>query len=174
MEFRWKSSAHGNLGDDRLGGQPKWLDYVRHLSEIGALGQIPTELVAEEYRIRQLWGDRPSHDHFISAFPTQIAHLPNWLARVDEELRADGAIETASEPSSPASSTAPDPRAPLPWSDYVLHELLVEDVVGTFYPGCKELGIRLEHHRRVLSLVIHLLNLTLRMHTQCTASLDYR
>ncbi len=139
MEFRWRASAEGQVIDDRLGGQPRWQDYALHIREIGEAQQIPPELVAEEYRIRQLWGDRPSHDHFISAFATQLALLPKWLTRVDDELRADGAMEPY-EPS-PSVSAAPDPRAPLPWSDYLLQKHIGSGGFGKVYRAVqKSLG----------------------------------
>lgn len=66
-------------------------------------------------------------------FPVQLAQLPVWLAKIDEELRADGIMEPQVSPSSLAVPTAADPRAPLPWSDYLLQEHLGSGGFGKVY-----------------------------------------
>ncbi|MEX0866824.1 MAG: hypothetical protein WD030_05660, partial [Pirellulales bacterium] len=80
MELRWQATSQGHRLTDLLGGQPTWRAYSKCVPEIGELAQLPPDLVAEEYRIRCLWGDRPSHDHFISAFSKQFPLLPQLLA----------------------------------------------------------------------------------------------
>ena len=133
MELRWQASAEGPPPNDSLGAQPTWPDYAAHVPEIGDVAQIPPALIAEEYRVRQLWGDRPSHDRFISRYPDQLTQLPKWLSRIDDELRCDGVM--VGEPSRPAPvvPAAPDPRAPLPWSDYLLQEHLGSGGFGKVY-----------------------------------------
>jgi len=133
MEFRWQASEQGHEFNDHLGGKPRWTDYVLQVGEIGELGQIPPEMIAEEYRIRQLWGDRPNRDQFISTFPQQFTELPKWLATIDDELQADGAIPPPGRKSSVTVSDALDSRAPLPWSDYLLQELHGSGGFGKVY-----------------------------------------
>ena len=111
MEFRWRATASGKTIVDSLGGQPVWRTYVQHIAQLGEVGQISPELLAEEYRIRQLWGDRPSQDQFMSAFPHQFPRLPKLLAAIDEELVADGASVPRVHP--PGAFAIPDSRAPL-------------------------------------------------------------
>jgi hypothetical protein len=133
MEFRWQASARGRSLSDSLGGQPTWWEYAQHVPDIGGVSQIPPVLVAEEYRIRQVWGDRPSHDRFISSYPDQLTRLPKWLSRIDDELRADGvSIEEALATSAFVPAPA-DPRAPLPWSDYLLQQHLGSGGFGKVY-----------------------------------------
>lgn len=133
MEFRWQASAQGEVFSVPPGGQPTWHDYVNHVPDIGDVDGIPPALIAEEYRIRQLWGDRPSHDRFISRFPYQLTHVPKLLSQVDDELRADGVDCAESSPPTLELPTAFDPRAPLPWSDYLLQEHLGSGGFGKVY-----------------------------------------
>jgi tRNA A-37 threonylcarbamoyl transferase component Bud32 len=133
MEFRWQASARGRPLSDSLGGRPTWREYARHVPEIGDVSQIPPALVAEEYRVRQLWGDRPRHDRFISSYPDQLAALPKWLSRIDDELRSDG-VNTEEPLTTSAFVPAPaDPRAPLSWSDYLLQQHLSSGGFGKVY-----------------------------------------
>ena len=139
MEYRWRASVCGDSITDPLGGQPAWSDYAEHILEFGDVGQIPAELVAEEYRVRQLWGDRPSQDQFMSAFPRQFPHLPKFLAAIDKELLADGALVPRAH--RPTVFAAPDPRAPLRWSDFLLQEHLGSGGFGKVYRATqKSLG----------------------------------
>ncbi|MEQ8790593.1 MAG: serine/threonine-protein kinase [Pirellulaceae bacterium] len=133
MEFRYQASAQGNAPCDELGGRPTWRDYVLRVPEIGQAAHLAPELIAEEYRMRQLWGDRPSHDAFISRYPAQLTQLPMWLSRIDDELRADAANVVEPSTKTPFAPAAVDPRAPLPWSDYRLQEHLGSGGFGKVY-----------------------------------------
>lgn len=145
MEFRWQAKNQRSTKpessdeDETIGWQPTWSIYAGAIPLVGALGAVPADLVAEEYRIRHLWGDRPNHDRFISAYPAQLTLLPKCLARIDEELRADGvSVRPAASPQATATF---DPRAPLPWTDYLLQEHLGSGGFGKVYRAVqKSLG----------------------------------
>src|SRR5262249_18388216 len=64
LECRWRS---------RGATAPRLEHYVRQHSQLGPQPSI--DLIAEEYRVRQLWGDRPSHADYLSRFPAQAAQL---------------------------------------------------------------------------------------------------
>lgn len=89
MEFRWQAKNQRSTKpessdeDETIGWQPTGSIYAGAIPLVGALGAVPADLVAEEYRIRHLWGDRPNHDRFISAYPAQLTLLPKCLARID-------------------------------------------------------------------------------------------
>src|SRR5439155_14941622 len=70
---------------------PRLEDYVAHLGALGPLPQVPIELICEEYRVRQRWGDRPGHAEYVGRFPRRGPELLGALARVDAELAAESA-----------------------------------------------------------------------------------
>lgn len=86
MEFRWRKSQRPSQG---LPSQPRWRDYLAVFPSLGTLSELPPEYVAEEYRLRTVWGDAPRHDHFIAAFPSQLTLLVPILKSIDAELRAE-------------------------------------------------------------------------------------
>src|SRR5262249_34973166 len=42
-----------------------------------------------EYRVRQRWGKRPTHEEYVARFPRHRPELPRTLARIDAELAAE-------------------------------------------------------------------------------------
>ena len=79
LEFRWRSS-----------GQPSasYLleHYVQEFPELLQQGNGALDLIAEEYRVRQRWGDRPTHQDYATRFPEHAAYLSDTLKRIDDEL----------------------------------------------------------------------------------------
>ena len=63
-------------------------DYIRQHPELGSSGQLALELVLEEYRVRHLWGDRPSHEEYLKRFPDHASQLQDRLLRIDADLSA--------------------------------------------------------------------------------------
>jgi serine/threonine protein kinase len=73
MECRWKK------------GQAVVLEvYVDKFSELGRARDLPATLIFEEYRVRQLHGDRPPIEQYQKRFPQQYEQLKKYLA--DEPL----------------------------------------------------------------------------------------
>src|SRR5687768_12660041 len=77
LEYRWrrrrrsKATHRGmstikdkarELKRKRLPARPHLEDYVRQFQELGSLEDLPVGLIAEEYRVRARWGDKPGHD----------------------------------------------------------------------------------------------------------------
>jgi len=62
-------------------GQAVLLDFYleKFASDLGSTSSLPAALVYEEYRVRQLFGDRPALKQFQSRFPNQIAEVERLL-----------------------------------------------------------------------------------------------
>lgn len=84
LEYRWRQAVA--LGD-ALGGKPLLEAYRRSFPQLG----LSAELIAEEYRVRQWWGDRPAHAEYLRRFPA-IA-LIDLLRRVDDQIAAESVRE---------------------------------------------------------------------------------
>src|SRR4051794_19182852 len=63
LEFRWRSAAK------TLANQRVLEEYFALHPELQQLSKIPVDLILEEYRVRQRWGDRPSHADYAQRFP---------------------------------------------------------------------------------------------------------
>src|SRR5262245_36923315 len=59
LECRWREGAGGKA---RLCLE----DYSRRFPELAPTEQLSAELIGEEYRVRQRWGDRPKHTEYVS------------------------------------------------------------------------------------------------------------
>jgi len=131
LEHRWRATVNSPAGDDQLGLRPMLSAYLEYLGHPAEIAELPAWLVAEEYRARRLWGADPTHDQFLAEFPAQWRKLMELLPAIDRELIADGAA-----PKPPSNHFVPaeqDPRAPLPYSDYLLEEHLGTGGMGKVY-----------------------------------------
>lgn len=125
LERRYRSKR-GTLTDE-LGHQPRIEDYVRLMDRSGYSISVPQELIAEEYRVRTIWGDRPSHSHMVQRFDsTPPAELLSTLQRVDAELHIE-------QPDAQRPATQLDPRAPLPYEDFDILEWIGSGAIGKVY-----------------------------------------
>src|SRR5262249_6147355 len=84
LHYRWRrgSAEPGGL----LPAQPQLEDYVACYPELGPLERLSPELIAEEYRVRQRWGDQPPAEAYSQRFPQQADRLRDVLARMEGEL----------------------------------------------------------------------------------------
>jgi serine/threonine protein kinase len=106
LEYRWRRAQSarvdptivvtgGEAGDREPGNEtrrcrgPRLEDYLERFVELGPLESISTELIGEEYRARQRWGDQPGHAEYLARFPNLTAALPQMLANLDAELAAE-------------------------------------------------------------------------------------
>ncbi len=79
--------------------RPHLEDYVRQFPELGNLEDLPLDLIAEEYRVRRRWGDKPEHEIYLARFPKREAEvLAAALDRVDDELARVPVHETTDLP----------------------------------------------------------------------------
>jgi len=100
LEHRWRANAgrsdptlatqDGTPGDDAssdaLPDRPVLEDYARRFPALGALEELPLEVVGFEYRARHLWGDQPDHAAYLNRFGTRESEIAECLSDVDEEL----------------------------------------------------------------------------------------
>jgi serine/threonine protein kinase len=104
LNYRWR------LADPQAAGWIDWAsastgivslarrileDYVKQFPLLGPPDRLPVEMIAEEYRVRQLWGDRPGVEAYRSRFPLHAPRLTEVLAAIDAELAADRPIPVA-------------------------------------------------------------------------------
>lgn len=85
-----ESAAAADPGASALPSQPRLEHYVGRYPELGPVESLPGELIAFEYRARQLWGDRPQHAEYLARFKDRAATIKGNLGQVDEELRDAG------------------------------------------------------------------------------------
>ncbi len=88
LEYRWRYviAPGGSAG---LGERPTLEDYLARHPELAGADGPASALIAWEYRVRQRWGDRPSHALYAARFPRQAAAVQQALWRVDAELAAE-------------------------------------------------------------------------------------
>jgi serine/threonine protein kinase len=65
----------------RRGYSPLLEDYVRRFPELGSAADLPASLIYEEYRVRQLYGDRPLLSSYQERFPLRYPEFANYLER---------------------------------------------------------------------------------------------
>ena len=124
LERRYRSRA-ARLCDE-LGHRPRLEDYARLLSDSGNFwAPIPLD-VAEEYRVRSIWGDRPGHAHFDMRFPHFSDELTGLLRAVDREQHFE------SPPATVRQSNF-DERAPLRYEDFEIQQMLGTGATGKVY-----------------------------------------
>jgi serine/threonine protein kinase len=99
LEYRWRSAkpkqtvaaaaAPPGTGNQALPFHPLLEDYAACYPALGPVERLSGDLIAEEYRVRQRWGDRPDPAGYAARFPAQADGLTELFARVDAELAAE-------------------------------------------------------------------------------------
>src|SRR5262249_50063799 len=56
---------------------------------LGSMHELSLELIAGEYLVRNLWGDRPRQAEYFQRFPRHGARLLSELAKVDAEVAGE-------------------------------------------------------------------------------------
>jgi serine/threonine protein kinase len=96
LEIRWRHRQNVSLES-----------YLARFPELGSAASLPAALIYEEYRARQLYGDRPPLDGYRGRFPAQFADL--------QKLARDQPVQVTPSPS--VAPTRPDPTGPGPPPD---------------------------------------------------------
>jgi serine/threonine-protein kinase len=95
LEYRWRQAVHAPAGSATLPPRPHLEHYVASFSELGCLERLPLGLIGDEYRVRQRWGDRPTHAEYAARFATDGLDLAASLAQIDAELARDNTAAKA-------------------------------------------------------------------------------
>lgn len=104
LEHRWRRAPGGKPcrpgepreGRGSIGWRPCLEDYAKHHVELTP-AKLPVDLIVEEYRVRQEWGDQPAHADYLARFGPQ-GKLREQLAQVDAELVGERARKEAVQP----------------------------------------------------------------------------
>lgn len=103
LEYRWRRGKHGPHQ------APLLEHYTSRFPELGPVAQLPADLIAEEYRVRVRWGDRPRHAEYPPRFPGHETNLQEALRKIDAML----AIELARDRLSATTVMLPGGPVPL-------------------------------------------------------------
>jgi tRNA A-37 threonylcarbamoyl transferase component Bud32 len=134
LEFRWKHNAGHAINGSRRSIEPYAIeDYVARIPELGAVCELPLDLIVEEYRVRQRWGDRPGAAEFLGRFPDRTNELAAELVEADRELEAEIEAPAATDLglSSALANFAHIPQ--FDYRDFVLEAYLGSGGAGKVY-----------------------------------------
>ncbi len=141
LEFRWRSS------DPR---RPVLEEYVARFPELGALDQLPIELIGEEYRVRRRWGDRPAHDAFAARFQARRDSIRAELIRVDRELEVESAVFREHWQPTPGLDRSANGLSPVPAMPMLSHrEFLLKRLLGAGGMGKVYLATQRDNEQEV-------------------------
>lgn len=140
LEMHWRQKPV----DERTDSRPRLESYVAAFPELGSLDQLPLELVAQEYRVRRQWGDRPDHAGFLARSPTRWNEIQAELLRVDEELAEEIAEPRSAMPSpriqlvfGPAAERSSDVPV-LSYRDFLLRRMIGAGSLGKVYEAWQQ------------------------------------
>ena len=94
LERRWRAKSAPSLSTvasaqtstREVPYKPRLEDYVQRFPTLISDGELPIDLIAHEYRVRNLWGDRPPISEYPPRFPAQADVVLSELARIHQEL----------------------------------------------------------------------------------------
>src|SRR5262245_54322294 len=94
MEYRWRQPSPRS--DPQAANRAPGLrleDYTRQFPELLKSRNVLCELIAEEYRARHRWCDRPAHAEYLKRYPDFSKELRELLPQLDAELAREFARE---------------------------------------------------------------------------------
>jgi tRNA A-37 threonylcarbamoyl transferase component Bud32 len=124
LEFLWRNPR----ADERMMLE----GYAARFPELGPLDELPLELIGEEYRVRQHWGDRPTHAQFLSRFQARQEAIRGELLRIDRELKEES-TDPRDIPLPPARRSFPPEDQPDPTREGPLlahQDFLLQRMIG--------------------------------------------
>ena len=113
MERRWRATET-SPADDTLPPCPSVADYVSAFPECGSVNDLPIEVLAFEFRVRNLWGNRPNVTEFVSQFPSRREELQKLCDEVVSNLTARCTSDSTAEPQQVDQETILEPIGPPP------------------------------------------------------------
>lgn len=153
MEYRWKTAGslpdpHDASGRSRqLPVRPSLVDYLNVFPELGEPSSVCEELIAEEYRIRHTFGDKPGLDDLVRLYGQRAesvllpirseigheldsgsVHLPGQASRDTATLN-----EADSEFESPPFTRREDPAIGSVFGRYRILRFLGKGAMGAVY-----------------------------------------
>lgn len=91
LEYRWRPTQDSTNLQDAQGGTLPWFpllrDYQCLYPLLGSYDALPLSLIAEEYRVRTRWGDRPTRDQYLMTYGDREGGIRSCLDNVDAELQ---------------------------------------------------------------------------------------
>jgi tRNA A-37 threonylcarbamoyl transferase component Bud32 len=108
LEYRWRRVREGLATADisrspksQVAGAiaasgPTVEHYARVFPSLVEEGVLPLDIIAEEYRVRCRFGDRPSLDEYRQRFASQYAALESELVAIDTELARESSCARSS------------------------------------------------------------------------------
>lgn len=118
LEFRGRDA--GGVGPGTLE------NYVEQFPELVSVERLPLEVLGEAYRARRRWGDRPSHEDFLSPFRATREDVRAELVRVDDETREEAGLLDTPRPALPDVQAAIGLE--IPWLSH--HDFLLRRLIG--------------------------------------------
>ncbi len=95
LERRWRSPAT-QTDDTKLPARPLLENYAELYPLLGLVSELPLGLIAEEYRVRRLSGERPSSEEYVRRFDLTSAAWKEAVDRAEHQL-ADRQADTTSQ-----------------------------------------------------------------------------
>ncbi|MCA9178751.1 MAG: serine/threonine protein kinase [Planctomycetales bacterium] len=120
LERRWRASTSEAAtippDTEQLPALPILEDYIVRYPTLGSAASLPVELIVDEYRVRQLWGDKPNRDEYLRRFPEHSNELWNALNKLANEtefeetlaLNRQRSFKSAIEGEAPAANETLD------------------------------------------------------------------
>lgn len=103
LEYRWRGFGSASIRpaqDDHGFPQfPRLEDYAALIPDGRRKQVLVPQLLAEEYRVRTRWGDRPERQSFIERFPDDPAAIETALDGIDAEFAIEEVVFTEDQPS---------------------------------------------------------------------------
>jgi serine/threonine protein kinase/tetratricopeptide (TPR) repeat protein len=123
LEYRWRQDEPAGLPNKRW----RLEDYLQAYPFLGPRDDLPARLIAEEYRVRHRWGDRPGIEEYQARFPAHVG-LFALLKRHDHELD----VERIGNESRKSHSTVRE--RPASSADAIVHQDGEDLVEGEGFP----------------------------------------
>ena len=86
QEYRWRNSGSPAAKINGIGDCPTVAQYADQFPEIESDRMILISLLANEYRVRRLWGDTPSVQDYQQRYPQTLPDLTLAFDRVDRQI----------------------------------------------------------------------------------------